>query len=286
MDSIIQTINNNLNDIITEEIPPLIQIHLQNFCSHASQKFNIPEDEIINAWNEAGDVKITAKNKSTATLLTSNGIKKSVNFTNNMSNGNDEETKGCLFVITRGPQKGCLCGKKISERSDSGKFCSSHIKSEPKEGASPVNNVPQNNNNASGLTCIFEITRGANKGNLCGKKVSDNSITKKYCSSHVKSAEKQGEDGNNNQISNHLASNIVQPAEVKKITLKLKKTPSGILYEESHRIVFNANKKGSGKLADDGETILPMSAEDIAWAQSMHYPIAPEVNQDLNLDME
>lgn len=93
---------NNLNSALYE----IINDVLNEASLKLSEKFNIPIDEIGHVWNT---LKLTSSYKQ----------KENIN----------EEISGCTRILTR-VRVGECCGKKISKKSETGKYCTTHLSHE------------------------------------------------------------------------------------------------------------------------------------------------------------
>ena len=103
----------------------------------------------------------------------------------------------CPFVISKGSRKGELCSKKTMRSLGGVLYCKKHFKRTKKvSNASSINKTDKDNEVVEGgvedkqMGCLWELTRGINKGLACGSycKPSEN-----YCKKHTKLNSKQKE---------------------------------------------------------------------------------------------
>jgi len=87
----------------------------------------------------------------------------------------DPSIPQCIHVYGKGDKKDQKCSDKVSEKSISKSFCSRHYKQNESD-KSTSKDVKDNS-----IGCCYIFTRGKNKDNECGGKISDKG---KYCSKH------------------------------------------------------------------------------------------------------
>lgn len=165
MDKVSSVPNKAITDALTE------------FSQKLSSKFNLKYEDVISIWNEASELKAPVSYPSpSVTFLPTVAMSSASSAPTAVKV--ESKSGGCSFTITRGDRKGQLCGKKVVENST---CCSSHNKNAKTE---TVVKAPTSAAASTSIknTCMFKITRGDRKDQLCGKTCARDNPN--YCSSH------------------------------------------------------------------------------------------------------
>lgn len=96
----------------------------------------------------------------------------------------DPSVPQCEHMYRKGDKKDKRCTEKVSEKSETKSFCSRHYKKEIAKDAKK----PDEKNDKF---CCYVLTKGKNKDDECGAKISDKCDKGKYCSKHRNTDDKK-----------------------------------------------------------------------------------------------
>ena len=152
MNSLTKSINNSITKAIVSSVKGYVKEFASKLASEIASIDDIDEEKIIEIWNAiASEFQLSKKKKV------------------------NEESEKCSHIIKTGVNKDKECGKSVSQKSESKKFCNKHCKNE---------------NKGEVKKCEFSIKSGDRKGEDCGANVSSKSKSGCYCSKHCKNEDK------------------------------------------------------------------------------------------------
>ena len=167
MDAFTNTVNAaikaSLNTTIKDYISEFAKELITKIKSHKDKEWKT--DEIINLWNKHAN-EFTIKK---------GGNKKEV----------DPDAPQCEYVYTKGDHNGDQCEGKVSQKSETGKFCVKHYKQKESGKASKKKEKA-----TTGKKCKHINKKGDYLDEECGKNVSTKSKTGDYCSKHLSDEKK------------------------------------------------------------------------------------------------
>ncbi len=194
------------------DINTLVENTVNKFIKNTSEKYDVSEKELTELWEKLpGKPKAKGKSK-------------------------DKKSSGCVAIIATGDRKGDPCDVKISDKSETGNYCSRHLKKyEGKTG-----------NGGNG--CKAKLNSGNRKDKLCDAKVKGKG---EYCARHAKLEESKSDDDNEEEEDKSEDSEEEKPKKEAKQTIKPKKSeyelPDGehpyVEILDGLRIIFSKKSK-------------------------------------------
>ncbi|MDD4930881.1 MAG: hypothetical protein PHG66_01845 [Candidatus Colwellbacteria bacterium] len=116
-------------DVLSSAIKFFVKGVLDEASKRVAKRFDVSIDDAMDIWK---DLHIDLDTIPSITL-NEKTIKKPVRKTEKSSDDEDEDKPdGCTHILTRGPNEGGECGKKISAKSQTGIYCSVHLNQENK----------------------------------------------------------------------------------------------------------------------------------------------------------
>ena len=141
--------------------------YITEFASRLSNELGAKEnkkkewksDDIVALWNEIAKDFVLKKG----------GKEKSAP---------EDASQQCMHVFGKGDKRDTQCTDKISEKSETKKYCVRHYKQQEKDKS-------KNDGEKVEGECCYILTKGDNEGKECHAKVSSKSESGKYCSKHA-----------------------------------------------------------------------------------------------------
>ena len=173
MESLSQTICKTVNDSIISTVNNYIREFSSKLVKevNSSKKKEWKEEDFVDIWNTVAKEfifkKSSKKGKSEEVVV--------------------EENCQCHHVYGKGDMKDKKCQERISEKSETKKFCVRHYKGGDKVSSKVSDDGKENHEKG----CCHIRTKGENEGQECGVKVSSKSESGKFCSKHASLNEKE-----------------------------------------------------------------------------------------------
>ena len=122
-----------MSDLLSSAIKTLTKTFLDEASIRVSKKFNITIEESMNIWKDLYNDLETIPSVSKIVPRVSEGVPIELKISKIPCNSSDDEEKEnpkCIHILTRGPNNGLECGKKISNKSQTGTYCIVHLNQE------------------------------------------------------------------------------------------------------------------------------------------------------------
>ena len=164
-----QAFTDAVNKAIMSSLQSTIKGYITEFSKVLVEQINEEQkewkvDEVVAIWNKLATDFVVKKGVK-------KGEKKDV----------DESSPKCEHIFGKGEKKDQQCDGCVSEKSTTKKFCVKHYKQNEKD--EPSKKKEKSSDEVG--SCCYELKKGENIGDACGKNVSKNSKTGKYCAKHV-----------------------------------------------------------------------------------------------------
>ena len=270
---------------------------LGKFIAKIVEVHNIEEEALTSLWNEIvesstgvepkkskskGKTKKSKKVEDDATEEVRSESESEEKPKNKKVEEESEPAGECQYVPKKGKNARKACGKKALVGK---KMCSTHKKFELEEDApeekATQEEVPVEEPAKEEVTCIAEISRGANKGKKCGAKVKEG----EYCSKHAKTAEKTVEKKEPVLPERKKKASGDDEEQPKKIVL-LKHPKLKVFYHEETGLTFKSDKKKvvTGRIENDKIRELNKSDNDdiVKYGFAVDKPIETEFTDAIN----
>ena len=136
-------------DSLSTSIKTFVDEVFGKAAKELSKKFEIPEDEVIDLFNNLNlnlNIKKARKSRKKNTEQTEQNEEKIEEGDNNSQTNEEKSGDCCIHKFLRGARTNQQCGDKISKKSTTGKYCTKHLIYESKgQNHSSKSSKPSNN---------------------------------------------------------------------------------------------------------------------------------------------
>lgn len=224
-------VSNTLSAFFQEQLTKHVTQLVYTFTANLAAKLECPQKQLIDIWNDS-----------------SPGYSMD---TENLQPTNKETPAICQYYFSRA-KKACDC--QVSAKSETGKYCSKHLKEETKQPKSPTS--------ATKEQCQHVTKAGPNPGKRCIGSVASKSETGKYCSKHYKTMEKEPGESKSKDSTSEEATLTFCPRKNKELGVYIDEKSGYIFNDDQYKRIFAKLVKGK---------IVALSAKDMKFLDSNNY---------------
>lgn len=112
-------------DVLSSAIKFFVKGVLDEASKRVAKRFDVSIEDAMDIWKD-----LHADLESIPSI--SKVVKKTQKKKDKSDKSDEDEDEGCVHILTRGPNKDGACGKKISNKSQTGHYCSVHLNQENK----------------------------------------------------------------------------------------------------------------------------------------------------------
>ncbi len=179
MDCISKALQTGIEELFQQTLKTAFKQLANDLSDQMKEDGEVPDlAGIVNIWNKImkdDKMKIDEK-KEKKEVAKEKKEKKEVT--------KEKKDAKCEYKFIKGEKIGECCGSNVSDKSETGKYCSKHYKDENKETKNKKET--KDKDSKKNTKCKHVMTTGKRIMETCDEKVSDKSTTGKFCSKHLK----------------------------------------------------------------------------------------------------